>query len=168
MPFSNPEGKKEFKQHFIDTFSITPDIKILDVGAGSGSYFHLLHNNFKNIDALEIFAPYVKNFSLESLYSKVHIGDILNFDISTYDYLIMGDIIEHLYFPEALNLLSKLDSAGKKFMVAVPYLYPQGECYDNIHEIHHQPDLTDELFLMRYPMMKTFWKDEMYGYYINY
>jgi hypothetical protein len=39
---------------------------------------------------------------------------------------------------------------------------------DNVHETHLQPDLTPEIFLERYPMMKLLVGDDKYGYYINY
>jgi hypothetical protein len=80
----------------------------------------------------------------------------------------MGDILEHIPAYEAMYLVDKMNKANKKLLIAVPYLYEQGEYDGNIHEVHHQPDLTDEIFLKRYPSMKLLFKDEGYGYYINY
>jgi hypothetical protein len=94
--------------------------------------------------------------------------NILAFDVSPYDYIIMGDILEHIPKYEAMNLVAKINSAGKKLLIAVPYMYEQGEFEGNIHETHHQPDLTHEIFLERYPCMKLLYKDDGYGYYINY
>jgi cyclopropane fatty-acyl-phospholipid synthase-like methyltransferase len=168
MPYSYAEGKEEFKKHFTETFKYTPNMQILDVGAGAGAYSHLLRSYFNNMDALEIFMPYITEFKLYELYRTVIKDNILSFDVSDYKYLIMGDILEHLTYEQAFDLLSRLHAAGKMFMVAVPYLYPQGECYNNVYETHHQPDLTHQIFMQRYPMMITLWKDDKYGYYINY
>ena len=96
------------------------------------------------------------------------VGNILAFDVSPYDYIILGDVLEHIPKYEAINLVAKINSAGKKCLIAVPYLYEQGEYDGNVHEIHHQPDLTNEIFLERYPSMHLLYKDAGYGYYINY
>ena len=121
-----------------------------------------------NIDGLEIHEPYIDKFNLRSIYNKVMVGNILAFDVSPYDYIILGDVLEHIPKYEAINLVAKINSAGKKCLIAVPYLYEQGEYDGNVHEIHHQPDLTNEIFLERYPSMHLLYKDAGYGYYINY
>ena len=69
---------------------------------------------------------------------------------------------------KAKLLLNKISELNKRCLVAIPYLYPQGEHDGNIYETHHQPDLTHELFLNRYSNMNCLFKNELYGYYINY
>ena len=167
MPYSYPYFKNEFKQHLIES-DFSSKTNILDVGAGSGGYSHLLKNDFPFIDALEIYPPYIDMFKLQEHYREVFIGDILTFDFSKYDYLIMGDIVEHLYIEDAQVLISTINRKGKYCMIAVPYLFEQGEEYGNKHEIHHQSDLTHEIFMCRYPTMNLLWNDNKYGYYINY
>ena len=44
MPYSTTLYKAEIKQHFID--KLDTSIKILDVGAGCGTYAHLLKEDF--------------------------------------------------------------------------------------------------------------------------
>ena len=66
------------------------------------------------------------------------------------------------------DLLNKIHRMGKKAMVAVPYKFEQGEEYGNIHETHHQPDLTVAIMYQRYPMLRLIYGDLRYGYYINY
>ena len=142
--------------------------KILDAGAGSGKYGAMLRIWFNNIDALEIFEPYIEQFKLKEIYNNVHIGNIIDFDIDMYDYIIMGDILEHLSIEDAHNLLTKIHLGGKKCLIAIPYTMEQGEVNGNIYETHLQPDLTHEVFLFRYPMMKELYRNFEYGYYINY
>ena len=166
MPYSYPKYKEEIKQHIIEAFPA--DMKILDVGAGGGCYAHLLREKFTHIDALEIYEPYIEQFELRKFYREVIIGDILDFDISGYDYIIMGDVLEHIDFVSAINLIGRIKSMEKKCLVAVPYLYHQGSFEGNDAEIHLQPDLTHEVFMMRYPSMNCMWRDEQYGYYKNY
>ena len=165
MPYSSTAFKEDVKHHFIESVSINN--KILDVGPGSGTYGKML-NQFYHIDGLEIHEPYIEQFKLRDIYKHIYIGNILAFDFSNHDYILMGDILEHIPKYEAINLVSKINSAGKKCLIAVPYLYEQGEYNGNVHEIHHQPDLTNEIFLERYPCMHLLFKDDGYGYYINY
>ena len=166
MPYSYPLYKFDVKKHIIENFH--QDTEILDVGAGSGVWSDLLYSTYKNLDALEIHKPYISQFDLEWRYRNVFNNNILNYDISRYQLLILGDIIEHLTFFDASLLLNKIHNQGKKCIVAVPYLYPQGIIDGNVYEVHLQPDLTHELFLERYPIMKKLINDNKYGYYINY
>lgn len=165
MPYSYDYFKIEVARHIIKKIPLST--KILDVGAGSGKYGGLLNVHF-NIDALEIYEPYIEQFNLKNIYQNVHIGDILNFNIDQYDYIIMGDILEHLKVKDAHDLLLKIHFGGKKCLVAIPYKMEQGEVNGNIYETHLQPDLTHEIFLFRYPMMKELYRNNEYGYYINY
>jgi hypothetical protein len=64
--------------------------------------------------------------------------------------------------------IGKIVYTNKECLVAIPYTMEQGEHEGNIYETHHQPDLTNEIFLERYPCMKLLYKDDGYGYYINY
>lgn len=165
MPYSSEAFKKEVIRHLLSV--IKPNQKVLDVGAGAGRYGRAL-KDYVYIDAVEIFAPYIEKFNLHDLYRNVYNVNILAFDFSQYGYIIMGDILEHIPEYEAINLVKKINDSGKMLLVAVPYLYEQGEYDGNIHETHHQPDLTHEIFLKRYPSMHLLYKDEGYGYYINY
>lgn len=166
MPYSYSHYKNEVRDHIVDNFK--KDTRILDVGAGSGTYGHLLRPHYDRIDALEIFPEYIKMFNLESVYNNVIIGDILNFEISEYDYIIMGDILEHLEVESAMRLINKITDLRKKVLVAVPYNYEQGEEFGNIYETHHQPDLTIGKMYQRYHSLRLLYGDMNYGYYINY
>lgn len=166
MPYSYSLYKKEFKDHLVNRFA--NDIQILDVGCGSGGYFELLNLYYPNIDGIEIYPNYVQMFNLDTKYRRLIIGDILQQDLTEWEYFIMGDVIEHLSYEEALQLIEKIHKSGRFMMVAVPYLFKQDEEYGNIHEIHKQPDLTKEIFLERYPCMKFLFGDNNYGYFINY
>ena len=161
MPYSYGDYKNEVIHHIKDNTSEYS--KILDVGPGAGTYGSMLKH--LDIEALEIHPPYIQMFNLTDIYKKIHIGDIRKFDITPYDYIIMGDVLEHLTQNEATEVLNRM--WNKKVMVAVPYLFEQGEEMGNIYETHHQPDLTDELMQSRYGL-NPLYTNERYGYYINY
>ena len=53
MPYSTTLYKEQVKNHILSR--LHESAKILDVGAGAGTYSHLIREKFKNIDAVEIF-----------------------------------------------------------------------------------------------------------------
>jgi hypothetical protein len=174
MPYSSTFAKLEIQNHFDKNFS--REIKILDVGPGAGMYSALLSCfspilgyslDFK-LDCLEIWEPYVYEFNLKNFYNNVYIGDIRNFDFLKYDYIILGDILEHLNTKDAQKIINTICDNNQKCLVAVPYLWEQGPVFDNPYEEHLQPDLTHALMLERYPSLHLLFGNEGYGYYINY
>ena len=166
MPYSYPEYKNEIKLHFKKC--IPKNTKILDVGPGAGVYSDLLRELNYKIDCLEIWKPYISQFNLHQKYDNVILGDIRNFDFSSYDYIIMGDVLEHLTIEDATLFLDKVNNLNIKCLVAVPYNYEQGEYEGNVYESHLQPDLTSENVLTRYPSLNLLYGNHFYGYYINY
>lgn len=141
--------------------------RILDVGAGSGTYYNYLHDYFENIDAVEVFQPNIDNFDLTHKYNHVYNANISEFKYDNYDIIIFGDILEHLNVNDAQNALKYALERCKEIIVAVPYLYEQGICYDNVYEIHLQPDLTKDIMNERYPYLELLYSNDEYGYYVK-
>lgn len=166
MPYSYSLFKEEVRNHIVDNFP--KETRFLDVGAGSGTYGRMLNPHYENVDAVEIFPEYIKMFNLHEVYKTIHVVDIKEFNYHEYDYIIMGDILEHIPIDDAQILVNAMHSAGKKLLIAVPYEYEQGEEFGNIYETHHQPDLTVGVMYQRYPMLRLLYGDSKYGYYINY
>ena len=165
MPESYHFYKSEIRQYFIH--HVSTNKKILDVGPGKGTYSLLLMGLGYKMDCIEIWPPYVDEFALKHKYDNVHIGNIIDFDISAYDFIILGDVLEHLSAKDAKELMNKIDSSGKECLVAVPYEMEQGEYYGNVHESHLQPDLTPEVIKNRYPSLHELYANNFYGYYTN-
>jgi len=105
MPFSTPVFKEETIKHLFDNFKHSSTI--LDVGAGAGYYSKLLKHNFPNMDAIEIFEPYIGGYQLESKYNNVWNENILTFEFDHYDIILMGDILEHIEEGEGIELATK-------------------------------------------------------------
>ena len=166
MPYSYGYFKLEVEYHIMR--NIPRDAKIIDVGAGSGTYGLMLKPHFYHLDALEIFDSYIDEFKLKDIYKNVFNGDVLDFRFKGYDYAILGDIIEHLSVEDADSLLTMLLHRNIKCLVAVPYMMKQAEVNGNIYEEHKQDDLTHDLFIKRYPYMGVLYRNSEYGYYINY
>jgi hypothetical protein len=169
MPYSYPLFKEEVKQHILE--HTHENSNILDIGIGSGIYSDLLKHHRNNMDGVEIFLPYIEQFGLTRKYNTIYNQNILTLDqqlLLSYDYFIMGDVVEHLSYDDAIKFLTFIHTANKKMLVAVPYMYPQGEHYGNVHETHLQPDLTEQVVELRYPMLQVLFSDANYGYFVNY
>lgn len=126
--------------------------QILDVGAGWGKYRDLLPD-FENMDACEIWEPYVESERLRERYRQVytvHVADMHPGLMARYDAVIFGDVLEHLKQQDAYDVLDRCFQA----LVIVPFLYEQGPEQGNPHEAHLQPDLTMAVVEQRYPMLR--------------
>ena len=165
MPHSYNDYKLEIRYFFKKTIQV--GTKILDVGPGAGTYWNVVHGLGYKMDCIEIHKPYIKEFKLKEKYDNVFEGNILDFDISKYEVIILGDILEHLKIKDAQSLITKITEKKIKCLVAVPYEMEQGEYEGNKYEEHLQPDLTPEIMLERYPELKLLIGNERYGYYIN-
>lgn len=161
MPYSYGFFDKQIKA-FVDR--LNPKC-IFDVGPGAGKYGKLLKAEGRQIFACEVHEPYVEKFGLDAIYDRVFVQDILDFNI--YEHMcglvILGDIVEHLSVEDAQKLFAKIADAKLPAIVAVPYQYEQGESHDNPHEIHRQPDLTESLFMQRYPGFRKIFGNDKQG-----
>jgi len=139
---------------------------VLDVGPGVGTYAKLL-NEYRNMDAVEIWEPYIEEYGLRAIYRNIYIANIVEFDFEWYDLIIMGDVLEHLTVEDAQNVITKIVPRCKELLVGVPYECPQTGRI-NKYERHMQPDLTPELFENRYGYyLKSLAQNEGYGYYVK-
>jgi SAM-dependent methyltransferase len=124
---------------------------VLDIGIGFGKWGFLLREYLEigqgrynksewliKIDGIEIFEPYILD-THRFLYDQIFIGDAQKVidDVSNYDLIIVGDILEHLPKDEAVALIEKIIKKGKKIIINIPLgLWPQEEVFNNPHEEH--------------------------------
>lgn len=157
---SYDEGKKEVCFWIRKYFK--PSAKILDVGACDGKWRKLLPE-YEIMDAVEVFKPNADN--IQNLYRNVYCTDICKLNYPFYDLIIFGDIIEHLTVSDAQMVLRTAKKKCTDMIVAIPYLYEQGELYGNPYEIHIQADLTPEIFDKRYEGFEPLYQTQEYCYY---
>ncbi len=121
---------------------------ILDVGAGSGTYHNLLHSNGvrpKKFDAIEVWKPYIEQYSLQSRYDRVFQEDARKHNDFNYDLVILGDVLEHMTKEDAVALWSKVSGKAKHAIISIPIIhYPQGHIDGNPYEEHVKEDWTVE------------------------
>jgi hypothetical protein len=167
MPFSCNVLKEDVRVYF--SKYIESGVRILDVGIGVGTYGKLLKNMGYKMDGIEAWLPYIMKYDLTKLYDNVIIGNVMTYDTSNYDVIIMGDILEHLSIDDGLRLMERIEKCGQVCIVAVPYEMDQGIVDKNVYEVHHQNDLTNAVVLNRYNNLNLLFKSNCYryGYYIN-
>lgn len=165
MPFSTPVFKKETIDHLVNKFDSSSTI--LDVGSGCGTYSKLLKDVFYNMDAVEIFEPYIEKYKLNELYNNVWNENILTFDFDYYNIILMGDVLEHISEEEGIELIKKLYLKCDELVIAIPFNSIQGEWGGNIYETHLQPNITHESFLKKYDGFKSLEYRDDYGVYVK-
>lgn len=141
---------KEQTKYFIQQ-KYNKDTFILDVGAGSGTYFNMLNPlGYTNIDCVEAFSPYILKFDLKNKYNNIFYGDVteLKIDYSRYDLVILGDVFEHIEKQKSIKLLK--DIYPTDIIIAIPFGGEQDAINGNSYEIHQQIDLTLINFLEQY------------------
>ena len=161
---SFPDFKQNIKNYIFDNF--TEEAKILDVGAGSGTYAKLLDGRYKNLDAVEVYEPNIIDYGLREKYSNVFLEDIRGFEYGNYDLIIFGDILEHISIEDAKAVLEYALNHSEQVLVAIPFLNQQ-RANINPYEEHIQEDLTAEVMETRYPELMPLFINERCGYYIK-
>lgn len=135
MGTSLPIYHKDIKDHIT---ALQPKT-ILDVGPGMGTYYDIIKSIDSTItcDAVEPTKNYVIDFDLKSKYNNVFEQEIQEFvktNINRYDLCIMGDILEHLFLSEAIDVIDALSYRCKNLMIVWPTNLYQHT--DNIYETH--------------------------------
>jgi hypothetical protein len=162
MGTSHPESRPWSVKKIM---SVSPT-NILDVGAGSGTYAEALRaaGYYQNIDAVEIWGPYISEFKLLKKYRKVWQEDIRNFDKFNYDVVIFGDILEHMPKEEAVMVWEKTAEQAKYALISIPIIdVHQDELNGNPYEKHYKDDWTPEEVVDTFSHIKDQWCGNIVG-----
>lgn len=168
MPFSTSIFKEQI-EYFIKRIVKHSDIKILDIGAGSGTYADLLRPTSTNIDAIEVFTPYIEEYNLWSKYKNVFNHNVMNtsVDFSTYELIILGDVFEHLSEQDSKQLMDRIFKTDAEVIVAVPFNSPQDSMFNNEYERHLQPRITFQSILKTHKQLIPLCVRYDYGVFIK-
>jgi hypothetical protein len=139
MPTSAWDGRRWVTDRFAESKATT----VIDIGPGEGTYStlgrHLIW--WAQWIGVEIFEPYVDRFLLGDKYDQIVVQDARTWRPLMEDYLILfGDVLEHMPYQDAVNLLEFHKALATEIYVSVPIVdSPQGACFGNDHETHvHQ------------------------------
>ena len=133
---------------------------VLDIGVGWGKYGMLFRTALEHgypdvsnrarwrvrIDGVEPYPPYIGEIQ-RSVYNEIHLAPIQTLlpQLSTYDVIFMGDVIEHFPQAEGLALLNQLvDKARHRVVLSTPNgHYDQGSMLGNELERHQSAWFPD-------------------------
>lgn len=162
MGTSHPESRP----WIINKINTSNAATVLDVGAGSGTYADALKSAGVNvnIEAVEVWKPYIDEFDLENKYDKVYEQDIRERTDFKYDVVIFGDILEHMTEEEALEVWGKVSKQAKNAVIAIPIIhYHQPAINGNPYEEHITEDWTPEKVIDTFPGIVDSWNGNIVG-----
>lgn len=142
MPFSSILGKSLAVLTADRLNAHHPISQVVDVGPGLGTYARILRPILPNarFTAIEIWAPYVKEFDLTELYESVHIADARVFDyrrLPKGGLAVLGDMLEHMTKDEAQAVVLALLDRCDAVLLSIPIgHWPQDEYMGNPWEAH--------------------------------
>jgi len=139
MPYSSFIFDKSIE----DILRLLKPTTILDIGAGAGKYGGLakkINPSVKSI-AIEIEEDYIKKFNLSSIYNEVwNISaiDLINpkYYDSTFEVVMIGDIIEHLKKSDGIDLINFLVYRCRWIIIEFPHHYIQNSVDGYQSEAH--------------------------------
>ena len=127
MPFSD----KTFDQDVRDYLIKHRCGEYLDVGPGAGKYGAMILSVNPNayIEAVEPHFPYFEKFNLRETYSDIYLGTAREFIKHrikrSWGMVIMGDVLEHMWKSEGLDVLHFFAYRCRYMVVVYPLRRPQ-------------------------------------------
>ncbi len=116
--------------------------RCLDIGAGNGKYGKLVREFHPNahIIGIEIEPDYITRFQLHGIYNEVWCmpaQDMIDSKIDdAYDFVMIGDTLEHLKKSDGIDLLNFLVYRTRYMLVIYPERYLQGSWEGYRSEAH--------------------------------
>ena len=171
MPKSDKEGKKEIAEWCKELDGIN---KIVDIGAGSGTYARMFRKLglFKSatLIGIEAWEPYIQEYKLKERYHEIINSDVRKVDfasISPFDLVIMGDVLEHITKEEAIDLVNTLSNFTRYAIISIPIVhYPQDAFEGNPYEVHVKDDWSHEEVLESFSNFEKTFKGNVIGCYL--
>jgi len=156
MPFSHPiEGKRWIR-------AVTEGLgvrRVLDVGAGSGTYSTLLRPVTPGArwSAIEVWQPYLDEFALAAKYDEVIVADVRSHVWGDqYDLVILGDVLEHMPTTDAVDVFGRAVTSSAVVLASMPIIhYPQGAVGGNPFEAHVKDDWNHEEIVETFPGIRA-------------
>lgn len=155
MPTSNSAGKDWIGAIFMALKSAGKVKRVLDIGAGEGTYSILGRSRDVEWVGVEGWGPYVEEFKLNDKYDKIIISDARYLDYSmlgNFDVCFLGDILEHMTKDEACFIVRRLCTTCRYIFISMPIVkYPQDAVDKNPFQTHIKDDWSNKEVLESFP-----------------
>jgi hypothetical protein len=175
-----PHSSGEFDDLIVKQLVALNPKSILDIGAGAGKYGKLLKTALPNcvIDAVEPTQKYIDEYGLSSIYSTIYTMNIEEYlennPKHTYEVVIIGDMLEHLYRSRVIDYLDFLLYKSNWIVCVWPTNYRQDDIENNGYECHRSNfklnDLSEKFDVEFYVKKFHYWNVDFVHQpsYINY
>jgi ubiquinone/menaquinone biosynthesis C-methylase UbiE len=145
------------KTHFEHLLDVVPDLKerkILDLGSGRGAFIVECAKNKVSAEGLELNKDYIE-LSLKrakeagvSISVKEGVGERLPFPDSSFDFVNMCEVIEHVNSPkEVLREVYRVLKPGGKVYVSVPNRYGMKDQHFGLYFVNWLPRSMSDSFI---------------------
>lgn len=137
-----PTSVSIFDDRILNWILTHPYPNYIDIGPGEGKYGRMIKSVFPaaKVIGVEVEARYIDLYDLRAVYDEVHPADALEWfadkESDNFDIVIMGDVLEHLWKSEGLDLLHFLVYRTRYIILTYPTAYKQGAWQGFIHEAH--------------------------------
>ena len=157
MGYSLSTGKAETLEWFKAN---GPFQRILDIGAGSGTYINLIKINNKVCEdahwvGIEAWSEYVEKFDLRNKYNTLINQDVRKVDwngLGRFDVAIAGDVLEHMTKAEAVELVEHILNHCTTLIISIPIVHmPQDAVEGNPYEVHVKDDWSHNEVMLTWP-----------------
>lgn len=120
-----------------------PKQNIIDFGAGEGKWGRRLCQKVQRIDGVEIWGPNIEKCCLKVHYNSIFECDMRvffksRFYCKKYDTAILGDVLEHLHYKDALKFIEDLKKEINTIFLIIPITLciQDGWAIGNPYETH--------------------------------
>jgi 2-polyprenyl-3-methyl-5-hydroxy-6-metoxy-1,4-benzoquinol methylase len=106
--------------------NINKNSKILDIGCGIGNNLEILkHHGYSNIYGVDISLDMVEE-TREKGFTALSVDDFFNSNMDGFDVLLFSHVLEHIGYPDIVNVLESYFSKAKDgahIVIIMPLLY---------------------------------------------
>ena len=119
--------------------------RVLDIGAGVGTYALMGRFPDQHWTALEVFEPYVDMFNLPGKYDEVIVADVRDYTFADFNLIIAADMLEHMKKDEAKAVVAEIMKHSQEFLICIPVQHhhqeagPEGNVFET-HVDHWHPE----------------------------
>ncbi|KND49430.1 MAG: Methyltransferase type 11 [Parcubacteria bacterium C7867-003] len=145
------------KTHFEHLLDIVPDLRnrrVLDLGSGRGKFLVELAQNNVNSRGLELNRDYIQKslFLAKENSVSIHVdqgvGEDLSYGDSSFDFINMAEVIEHVDSPDKVMKESyRVLGAGGLVYVSVPNRFGLKDQHFDLYFINWMPRFLSEMIL---------------------
>jgi len=162
-------GKDWIQFLFRALVKYSPIERVLDVGAGEGTYAKLKVEGQQEWTAVEVWAPYVEEYELRRKYDRVVVADAYYVDypmLGRFDLAFLGDVLEHMPKDRAVSVVDRVLDVTRQAVISIPVVpFAQDEIEGNPYQRHVKTDWNHDEVMESFPHICSWYIEDQIGAY---